>query len=118
MTGRYPAPCADCGIETIRAFSADFYMVQHELWGQYGVPAGFLCLACLEQRMGRNLEIEDFLVCPVSVDAVAWIVGRYIRAAASDDDDWADSALRWKLAYRLVKFADAVAAQYRKDTSK
>jgi hypothetical protein len=115
MTGQRDAPCADCGIETARCFSADWYMVHRELWAQYGVPEGFLCLACFERRLGRNLDVADFLVCPVSLDAVAWIVGRRLRSAACDEEkDGSDSALRWKIALELVRFADAVALQYRK----
>jgi hypothetical protein len=53
-------PCKDCGVDTRRT---DFYMVHTWLWDKY-VPedAGetFLCVLCLEKRIGRKLRKDDF----------------------------------------------------------
>ena len=101
--------CADCGIDTLRRGAADFYMVRTELWRRYGVARGLLCLACLELRLGRPLEIADFNACPVSIPAVGLLVGRKMLWAVHHHPD--DSALRWKIARELVQFSDKVAAE-------
>lgn len=69
-----PNPCADCGIDTApmdRLERADegtweWYMVVPRIWGEHGVSLGYLCLGCLEARMGRKLVREDFSDFPIS----------------------------------------------------
>jgi len=67
-------PCLDCGKETIHT---DYYMVKHRLWKQAvpnavpntekareNLPRGdgnYLCIRCLEKRLGRKLEKRDFI---------------------------------------------------------
>ena len=36
------------------------YMVNDDLWNQYGNDELTLCKSCFEKRMGRNLEKDDF----------------------------------------------------------
>lgn len=58
--------CNDCGVNT--AEIGEFYMVNHELW-QYVIPQkpdAFLCIECLETRLGRTLEPDDFLNAPIN----------------------------------------------------
>jgi len=73
---KFAFPCDDCGTKH------DLYMVKHELWANsYGhtliiqnkcdyfapePPDGptFLCIPCLEKRLGRKLEKVDFTVLP------------------------------------------------------
>jgi hypothetical protein len=61
--------CADCGLGTIRA--GEWYMVKNAVWEQawagrrkswHGRVPGqeILCIACLEQRLGRTLMAYDF----------------------------------------------------------
>jgi hypothetical protein len=59
--GRNNGHCCDCNIDTIE--SREFYMVQHEVWKQ--AEAGqinFLCVGCLEHRLGRSLVPADFML--------------------------------------------------------
>jgi hypothetical protein len=73
------APCADCGILTLpgyrtpagpRATSrAEFYMIHDDLWQFVTGPCGwhlFLCIGCLEWRLGRRLTPDDFTAAPVN----------------------------------------------------
>ena len=63
------------------------YMVMPEIWNKYGLgkdtalvkkdgkilgvyektPSGFLCIPCLEKRMGRKLIKEDLLLAPCNI---------------------------------------------------
>lgn len=53
--------CLDCHKDTSRA--KEYYMVQHNLWRQTGMRPknGMLCIGCLEKRLGRRLNADDFL---------------------------------------------------------
>lgn len=42
------------------------YMVKNEVWNQVMPARGFLCLACLAHRLGRNLTIDDFINAPIN----------------------------------------------------
>lgn len=50
--------CKDCGKNT---FHNEYYMVNDDIWHKC-VPdkKGMLCIACLESRLGRELNAEDF----------------------------------------------------------
>ena len=56
--------CVDCDMWTSsvtrQGEGGEYYMVQHELWAQYGAGDRMLCIGCLELRMGRLLERRDF----------------------------------------------------------
>ena len=64
------APCADCGQATIgtRTAPGEWYMVHDELWAQAGMEpcGGWLCIGCLERRLGRRLVPADFKAVPVN----------------------------------------------------
>lgn len=49
--------CADCDDEDL-----EMYMVTNEVWEEAGMEKhkGLLHLKCLEARLGRRLQIEDF----------------------------------------------------------
>jgi hypothetical protein len=47
-------PCADCPEE------AHPYVLLNTLWLRIGAPARFLCLTCLEKRLGRPVRRADF----------------------------------------------------------
>lgn len=53
--------CADCGTDT----REEYYMVHDHIWEQYGSEP-FLCLGCLEDRMGRTLWSGDFTHWPIN----------------------------------------------------
>ena len=50
----YIMVCHDCQQAT-----GDYYMTTAEIWAEYGCGRGFLCLACLRQRMGLSWEQLD-----------------------------------------------------------
>ena len=62
------AACNDCGTLTtprttrnkIKARSWEWYMVHNYVWAQAGMTNGFLCIGCLERRLGRSLGPNDF----------------------------------------------------------
>jgi len=64
-------PCADCGMNTCPLDGErEYYEVRDRLWDQVQAPGigqtdngtdgFFLCVLCLEGRLGRKLEFEDF----------------------------------------------------------
>ena len=62
----YTTPCKDCGINTLPIYGearAEFYMVTNEIWAAVGAGQGFLCIGCLEARLGRILTPADFIEC-------------------------------------------------------
>jgi hypothetical protein len=56
--------CKDCGKATMRTpdFMDEYYMITEELWAMTGLKPhdGFLCITCLEKRIGRQLTSDDF----------------------------------------------------------
>ena len=50
--------CHDCQAHT--GVIGDYYMVTDALWETYGCKDGMLCISCLEKRIGRELDPEDF----------------------------------------------------------
>ena len=63
MEKRY-AYCLDCEADTF--VLKDWYMVRDELWQQVITTKDlatrkFLCILCLEKRLGRKLCLADFM---------------------------------------------------------
>jgi hypothetical protein len=58
------APCADCGTETLSlkpGVPIEYYMVRGEVWQAARAPKrGYLCIGCLETRLGHGLRRGDF----------------------------------------------------------
>jgi hypothetical protein len=60
------APCADCGVNT--CWLGESYTVHNDVWNQAWVGDApqtrterrFLCVGCLEARIGRRLAADDF----------------------------------------------------------
>lgn len=66
--------CIDCGVNTGRAGIREYYHVHDEVWENafqgtrthgYG-DDDFLCIGCLEGRMGRELKPGDFSDAPIN----------------------------------------------------
>ena len=57
--------CRDCGIDTTDPDFYQYYMVDDPVWRR-AVPdqGGMLCLACLSDRLGRPLAMNDFRLTP------------------------------------------------------
>lgn len=67
--------CRDCGIDTTPCTKRrgcrhkgrwEHYMVTDTVWSAAGMQDGFLCIGCLEQRLGRILTPEDFTSAPIN----------------------------------------------------
>jgi hypothetical protein len=69
-----PVCCADCGVNTSSIDGIDeWYMVKDDVWiaarmkrSTLADGGGFLCIGCLEKRLGRQLWRPDFSDCPLS----------------------------------------------------
>lgn len=59
--------CHDCG-KNVCENPVDYFMVMDELWNQYGVGRGLLCLSCFEKRLGRPLVKEDIKICELNIE--------------------------------------------------
>lgn len=64
-------PCHDCGIDTSPSWAAaaayEWYMVSDAVWrAAKGPRHGYLCIGCLEHRLGRQLDVADFIDTPVN----------------------------------------------------
>lgn len=65
----HTTPCHDCGINTLPLSfpdRAEHYMVTDEIWKAHGCERGYLCIGCLEVRMGRMLTAADFSPVPLN----------------------------------------------------
>ena len=62
--------CHDCSLPIAWR---ETYIVRPEVWAAAEMPphGGYLHLACLETRIGRELETADFLVVYVGEDSAA-----------------------------------------------
>src|ERR1700730_9185858 len=68
--------CKDCGMRTTPSIGKrvfrhircwEYYMFQNKLWAAAGMKKkGFLCIGCLEDRIGRRLTPRDFTVSPIN----------------------------------------------------
>jgi hypothetical protein len=62
--------CHDCGVDVVEI--GESYMVTGRTWRQGGLApdGGRLCVGCLEARLGRRLQLRDFLWAPINIDAL------------------------------------------------
>jgi hypothetical protein len=95
------APCMDCGTDTTPCRDArrcphhkrhrckhnsplpwEWYMVEDHIWTLVAGPGarGFLCIGCLERRLGRPLNADDFPPRPINRLPGRWESDR-LRAA-------------------------------------
>ncbi len=66
MTCYDTADCVDCGVDCMEI--AEYYMVTDACWARAGMGAydGMLCIGCLEQRLGKQLQPRNFKECPLN----------------------------------------------------
>lgn len=72
-------PCHDCGINTLpvnHPNRAEYYMVTNAIWNAHGCGESYLCIGCLEVRMGRMLTAQDFSDVPLN-DLTVFDTDRY-----------------------------------------
>lgn len=68
-------PCADCGTDTVPFEGpCEWYAVHDDVWAGAGMEedGGFLCIGCLEKRLGRPLHRADFKHAPINTH---WLIG-------------------------------------------
>ncbi len=67
--------CADCRTDTTPCTGKpdcrhtgrwEWYICHDALWATAGMTSGFLCIGCLEHRIGRRLRPGDFPAYPVN----------------------------------------------------
>ncbi|QMP84269.1 hypothetical protein HUN41_00163 [Streptomyces phage Coruscant] len=56
--------CVDCPLNT--SDIGKYYMVTNIIWQLFGAGNRMLCISCLECRMGRKLNKQDFAKVPVN----------------------------------------------------
>lgn len=87
------ATCDDCGADTApctkrrgcrHAGRWEYYMVEDDVWATAGMPAGFLCIGCLEARLGRELRPVDFLDCLLNDPDDPWHTPRLAARLRGD----------------------------------
>lgn len=63
------ALCVDCGVDTTPCTHRrgcrhtgkwEYYMLRDDVWAAAVMDRGFLCVGCLEHRIGRRLRPSDF----------------------------------------------------------
>ena len=62
----YKYDCLDCGDNTF--FKNEYYMIHDEIWDSVA-GEGMLCVQCLENRLGRILAPDDFVLYPINYGA-------------------------------------------------
>lgn len=68
MKDNYPEfMCIDCGINTLTE-TGEYYMVRDDVWlaAAEDKNMGMLCIGCLEDRLGRQLNGLDFIDAPIN----------------------------------------------------
>ena len=63
--------CADCGVDVCPVDGddrAEFFMVYDDVWAAAGITpdGGYLCVGCIETRLGRHLDTDDFTNVPMN----------------------------------------------------
>lgn len=80
-----PCLCADCQIDTTPCTGKrgcrhkgkwEYYMVQFAMWKAVGAGDRYLCIGCLEQRLGRQLKPADFICAPINEPGHPWTTER------------------------------------------
>ncbi len=58
--------CVDCGVNTNDI--NEYYMVHDHIWHSVDMASdgGMLCIGCLEERLGRQINAADFTDMPVN----------------------------------------------------
>lgn len=54
--------CLDCNVDT--GHISEHYFIKTDVWMKVvGSNKGMLCVGCLEKRLGRKLNCNDFTLC-------------------------------------------------------
>lgn len=83
--------CTDCGVDTTpctgkrgcrHAGRWEHYMVKDAIWTAANMKDGFLCIGCLESRIGRRLKTKDFTAAPINRPGDSWHTPRLAERLA------------------------------------
>ena len=100
----YQSLCRDCGIDTTSVTKTgrrrrwEWYRVHDSIWRKARMTDGFLCIGCLERRLGRKLNPRDFTADSINIQSLfdfattARLRDRLIRQ--TDLNDQSASVLR------------------------
>jgi len=82
-TAKQTLHCVDCGISTISTVENgvdEYYVLKNDVWAASGLDphGGELCIGCLEKRLGRKLNRNDFENCLLNYH------GKHIKPRQSD----------------------------------
>jgi|SRR5579872_4097082 len=85
IAGVLDGSCMDCGIDTMA--QGEYYGLKDPVWRACNpLLIGYLCLACAEDRLGRDLHAGDFSPPPIngsSAEHCAALADRLQRSAPS-----------------------------------
>jgi hypothetical protein len=54
-------------------------MIKNNLWNKVSKGDRFLCLGCVESRLGRSLALNDFIKAPINYGVFAFDVRNYVK---------------------------------------
>lgn len=60
--------CTDCKENTFA--KKEYYMLHDEVWCSVASKFEMLCVSCLEKRLGRSLNMNDFVPMPINYGCV------------------------------------------------
>ncbi len=61
-----PGSCALCQVDTYAI--GEYYVVNDELWNEYGAGDNMLCIGCFERLLGRELTCLDFIDAEINTE--------------------------------------------------
>lgn len=73
--------CIDCEVYTCPINGiAEYYSLKDNIWFTANPPNtkgskydnGMLCIGCVEKRLGRELNLKDFIKCPLNELDFPW----------------------------------------------
>jgi hypothetical protein len=97
--------CNDCGIDTTPCTGKrgcrhkgkwEYYMVRDAVWAADGMSTvygrrcsskGYLCIKCLESRLGRTLKPNDFTGAIINSPFIPWHTPRLITRLTGADTE-------------------------------
>ena len=76
-------PCRDCGALTAPLDGpAEWYTLKDEVW-PLAPDDGYLCIGCLERRIGRTVVYRDFDTAPINAPGWGWKTDRLMARLMS-----------------------------------
>ena len=115
-------PCHDCGVNTVPLEGdREYYEVHDQLWKKVARAPGrgqsdngpegfFLCVGCLEERIGRRLAPEDFKPFPANIPS-PWYSDRLNERLSGGT--WVERPKALVAQYFPCALADAIDERYK-----